>query len=68
MSVPRTIEECDRELAQYRKALTLTSQAGQVAVWEQLDRVLEIRFLLARPRPARSAKGHQYDSQGREAT
>lgn len=41
---PETVEDCDRELVQYRRALTLVSPAGQVAVWEQIDRILEIRF------------------------
>lgn len=43
VSTPKSIEECDKELVEYRKALRLVSSAGKVAVWEQIDRILEIR-------------------------
>lgn len=50
MSVPSTVAECDKELREYRKALRLTSRDGRIAVWEQIDRVLEIRLKLQKPR------------------
>jgi hypothetical protein len=45
---PRTIPECDRELTEYRRALRLVQELGQVAVWEQIDRILEKRHHLSR--------------------
>lgn len=67
-SVPETVEDCDRELTEYQKALALVSEGGQVAVWEQIDRVLEIRFLLAPGGGGEVEEPHQYDSEGGETT
>jgi hypothetical protein len=53
VSTPRSVEECDKELVEYRKALRLVSTGGKVAVWEQIDRILEIRQGLAGGRKRR---------------
>lgn len=43
---PRTLAECDHEIVEYRKALRLVSRGGRVAVWEQIDRILEARYVI----------------------
>lgn len=53
VSQPRTLAECDKELVEYRKALRLVSTGGRVAVWEQIDRILEIRQGLSQRRRRR---------------
>lgn len=61
MNPPRTLGECDKELRDYRKAMQLVSRAGSVAVWEQIDRILEIRFVIqeADRRLAKNARQSQ---------
>lgn len=46
MAVPTTIAECDKEIADYMVAMKLVSHFGRIAVWEQIDRILEIRYRL----------------------
>lgn len=43
---PATIADCDKEISDYRKILAVVSPKGRVAVWEQIDALLERRFVL----------------------
>ena len=48
MAYLKSVEDCDKELREYRKALRLCSVEGRIAVWEQIDAVLDVRIRLAR--------------------
>lgn len=54
---PTTLSEIDRNLAEYRQILTKVSVGGRVAVWEQIDRLLDMRAETAKRerREARTA-------------
>lgn len=47
MAEPTSIVECDRQIAEYQRALKQVSPKGRVAVWEQIDKLLELRLDLA---------------------
>lgn len=44
MAEPTSIAECDRQIAEYQRALKQVSPKGRVAVWEQIDKLLELRL------------------------
>lgn len=52
MSSESILEQTDRELEEYRKALKLVSKRGRVAIWDQIDRLLERRLTVAGAAPA----------------
>lgn len=41
---PANVAECDKEIGDYRLILPTVSIKGRIAVWEQIDKLLELRL------------------------